>query len=155
MRYLQFRSWLEGFDEGEGTRDRADKLVDALKTAGEKGKAGSLAKTVLGKTDMLLEDAAAEAIKNPGEEDSYELALMFHRRIAEMIRIQCLRIWDDYGIRKVALTGGTFQNKILMEMTLELLRNEGFEVYYNVSVSPNDGGIALGQTYIASMKGND
>jgi len=46
-------AWLEGFDEGEGTRDRADKLVDALKTAGEKGKAGSLAKTVLGKTDML------------------------------------------------------------------------------------------------------
>jgi [NiFe] hydrogenase maturation protein HypF len=108
-----------------------------------------------GECAMLLEDAAAEAIKNPGEEDSYELALMFHRRIAEMIRIQCLRIWDDYGIRKVALTGGTFQNKILMEMTLELLRNEGFEVYYNVSVSPNDGGIALGQTYIASMKGND
>ncbi|MCI2061626.1 MAG: carbamoyltransferase HypF [Eubacteriaceae bacterium] len=108
-----------------------------------------------GECAMLLEDAAAEAIKNPGEEDSNELALMFHQRIAEMIRIQCLRIWDDYGIRKVALTGGTFQNKILMEMTLELLRNEGFEVYYNVSVSPNDGGIALGQTYIASMKGND
>lgn len=54
-------------------------------------------------------------------------------------------------IKQVILTGGTFQNKILMEKTLELLRGDGFKVYYNVSVSPNDGGIALGQTYIAAM----
>ena len=36
-----------------------------------------------------------------------------------------------------------------MEKTLHLLREEGFTVYYNVSVSPNDGGIALGQNYAA------
>lgn len=49
----------------------------------------------------------------------------------------------------MALTGGTFQNKILMEETLSLLRADGFEPYYNISVSPNDGGIALGQLFAA------
>ena len=37
-----------------------------------------------------------------------------------------------------------FQNRILMEGVLEKLRADGFEPYYNISVSPNDGGIALG-----------
>ena len=55
------------------------------------------------------------------------------------------------GCRKVALSGGSFQNKIIMEEVLGQLRSEGFEPYYNISVSPNDGGIALGQSYIAAM----
>ena len=49
---------------------------------------------------------------------------------------------------KVCLTGGTFQNKILMEGILEKLRTAGFEPYYNISVSPNDGGVALGQAFV-------
>lgn len=55
-------------------------------------------------------------------------------------------------VNKVVLTGGVFQNRILTELTLELLRKDGFETYYNVSVSPNDGGIALGQNYVALHK---
>ena len=56
---------------------------------------------------------------------------------------------EETGADQVALTGGTFQNKILMEETLSLLRADGFEPYYNISVSPNDGGIALGQLFAA------
>lgn len=104
-----------------------------------------------GECAMLLEDAAAEAMRSPGYSDAADLALDFHMKVAEMIRTQCVRIWEDCGVKQVILTGGTFQNKILMEKTLELLRGDGFKVYYNVSVSPNDGGIALGQTYIAAM----
>ena len=52
----------------------------------------------------------------------------------------------------MALTGGTFQNKILMEGVLEKLRAENFEPYYNISVSPNDGGIALGQAFVGIHK---
>ena len=72
-----------------------------------------------------------------------------------MIADTCRRIRSESadkqpgGINKVALTGGVFQNRILTERTLELLRADGFEPYYNISVSPNDGGIALGQNYIA------
>lgn len=76
------------------------------------------------------------------------LALGFHEAVAKMILSLCEKISKATGVKKVALTGGVFQNKILMERTLELLREEDFEIYYNISVGTNDGGISLGQTYI-------
>ncbi len=76
------------------------------------------------------------------------MALGFHDAVAGMIVAVCKKIKDDTSVKKVALTGGVFQNKILMERTLGFLREEGFEVYYNISVGPNDGGISLGQAYL-------
>jgi len=101
-----------------------------------------------GQCAILLEDAAARAQKYPGKSRADDLALAFHHRICDMILTQCRRIRKQENIEAVALTGGVFQNKILMERSLKLLREEGFHVYYNISVSPNDGGIALGQNYI-------
>ena len=69
-----------------------------------------------------------------------------------MILEQCRIIREEEGTDgKVALSGGVFQNRILMDKTLSLLRDNGFKPYYNISVSPNDGGIALGQTYITTQ----
>lgn len=102
-----------------------------------------------GQCAIMLEDAAAFAQKHPGENPSSDLALSFHNRVIDMIVNECLAAREKYGASQVALTGGTFQNRILMEGVLEKLRNEGFEPYYNISVSPNDGGIALGQMYVA------
>ena len=76
------------------------------------------------------------------------MALGFHYAVADMILNTCMRIRSRQGISQVALTGGVFQNKILMERALALLRRENFDVYYNISVGPNDGGICLGQAYI-------
>jgi hydrogenase maturation protein HypF len=100
-----------------------------------------------GECATLLEDAAAEALKNPGNRKN-DLALEFHNRVASIILERCVKIREDKEINKVALSGGVFQNKILMNETLKLLRSENFEVYYNSLVSPNDGGIALGQNYV-------
>ena len=117
-----------------------------------------------GQCAILLEDAAARALRNPGGSERDDLALLFHERTARMISEVCCRIRDGnipglereeqsgYGVRTAVLSGGVFQNKILMEKTLRLLREEGFTVYYNVSVSPNDGGIALGQNYAAHCR---
>ena len=80
--------------------------------------------------------------------DKRRLALGFHYAVADMILEVCKLIRQREGINTVALTGGVFQNKILMEQTLGLLRNESFEPYYNISVGPNDGGICLGQNLI-------
>ena len=102
-----------------------------------------------GRCAIMLEDAAAFAMKHPGENRACDLALEFHRSISNMIIRQCRRMREETGADQVALTGGTFQNKILMEETLSLLRADGFEPYYNISVSPNDGGIALGQLFAA------
>lgn len=77
------------------------------------------------------------------------MALGFHEAVAKMVLSLCEKISKKTGVKKVALTGGVFQNKILMETTLSLMREEDFEIYYNISVGTNDGGISLGQTYIA------
>lgn len=102
-----------------------------------------------GQCAIMLEDAAAFGLKHPGESTSCDLALKFHLAIADMIVSQSRLIREKTGANQVALTGGTFQNKILMEETLKRLRGDGFEPYYNISVSPNDGGIALGQLFVA------
>ncbi|HVI39333.1 MAG TPA: hypothetical protein VM577_01620, partial [Anaerovoracaceae bacterium] len=68
-----------------------------------------------------------------------------------MILEVCQIIRQKEGLDTVALTGGVFQNKILMERTLALLRSEKFQPYYNVSVGPNDGGICLGQNLIGMI----
>lgn len=76
------------------------------------------------------------------------MALGFHWATAEMICRECCKYRESTKVNQVALSGGVFQNKLLMERTLTLLRREGFTVFYNISVSPNDGGICLGQNYI-------
>ena len=102
-----------------------------------------------GQCAIMLEDAAAFAQKHPGADPASDLALAFHQSVIDMIIDQCMTIRDESGASQVALTGGTFQNKILMEGVLNQLRSCGFSPYYNISVSPNDGGIALGQAYVA------
>ncbi|MGI6722499.1 MAG: carbamoyltransferase HypF [Anaerovoracaceae bacterium] len=104
-----------------------------------------------GQCAMMLEDAAARYQSGESDEDADELAYNFHLNVADMILKQCVRIWEDHGCEQVVLTGGVFQNRILMEETLKRLREERFETYYNISVSPNDGGIALGQTFLAAI----
>ncbi|MBE6028858.1 MAG: carbamoyltransferase HypF [Clostridiales bacterium] len=105
-----------------------------------------------GQCAIMLEDAAAFAQKHPGVDRASDLALSFHERVTDMIVTECDKIGRDTGAKQVALTGGTFQNKILMEGVVERLRAKGFEVYYNISVSPNDGGIALGQAFVGMHK---
>jgi len=107
-----------------------------------------------GQCAMLLEDAADWAMKHPGKDRASDLALAFHHQVAQTILNQCQKIRRETGASQVALTGGVFQNKILMEESLKLLRGEGFEPYYNISVSPNDGGIALGQLFVAGHQHN-
>lgn len=101
-----------------------------------------------GECAIMLENAAIEALRAPGLSKQNDMALKFHYDVAEMILNQCETLKQKFGINQVALTGGVFQNKVLMEKTVALLRQAKFDVYYNVSVSPNDGGICLGQNYI-------
>jgi hydrogenase maturation protein HypF len=50
----------------------------------------------------------------------------------------------------VALSGGVFQNTLLLDKIFTLLDKSGFKVYIQHRVPPNDGGIALGQAVIAN-----
>ncbi|KYH30221.1 MULTISPECIES: carbamoyltransferase HypF [Clostridium] len=85
-------------------------------------------------------------------EDKGSLALGFHYAVADLILNVCQIIRDEEKVNTVALSGGVFQNTILLEEALKILREKGFNVYINRKVPPNDGCISLGQTFIGLMR---
>ncbi|WP_455056894.1 carbamoyltransferase HypF [Jutongia sp.] len=74
-----------------------------------------------------------------------ELAYLFHQTLAEMITIVCIKAREGSGRNKVALSGGVFQNRLLLRLTEEQLLKKEFEVLRHRMIPPNDGGIAIGQ----------
>ncbi|MFL5991817.1 MAG: carbamoyltransferase HypF [Rubrobacteraceae bacterium] len=78
-----------------------------------------------------------------------EISSRFHRTMAEVVAAGCEEIRDAGGVSSVALSGGTFQNLLLMEQVVELLAGKGFAVYRHRRVPTNDGGISLGQAVLA------
>ena len=77
--------------------------------------------------------------------DSGALAYLFHQTLAEQIVAACMEARKSSGRKKVALSGGVFQNRLLLRLTEERLTQEGFEVLRHHMIPPNDGGIAIGQ----------
>ena len=81
--------------------------------------------------------------------DTEKLAYFFHWILAEEIIVACQKARKESGRGTVALSGGVFQNQLLLKMVDEGLQNEGFKVLRHRLVPPNDGGIALGQAVYA------
>jgi hydrogenase maturation protein HypF len=79
------------------------------------------------------------------------IAARFHNTIAQMILKVCRDISAKTGINKVALSGGVFQNRLLLRIAIALLESKAFEVYTHRQVPCNDGGISLGQVVIANF----
>ena len=82
-------------------------------------------------------------------EDTAVLAYTFHQDLARMLVGACEKIREDTGLDKVALTGGVFQNHLLLALTDRALTQAGFTVFKHSTVPPNDGGLALGQAVYA------
>jgi hydrogenase maturation protein HypF len=59
---------------------------------------------------------------------------------------------DLSGLHEVALSGGVWQNHLLLELTLPALRAERFEVYTHKRTPTNDGGLAFGQAVVAAER---
>ena len=81
--------------------------------------------------------------------DIEKLAYFFHWILAEEIIVACQKAGKESGRGTVALSGGVFQNQLLLKMVDEGLQKEGFKVLRHRLVPPNDGGIALGQAVYA------
>lgn len=78
------------------------------------------------------------------------IAKKVHLTLAEMFKDTLLKIREAEGINQVVLSGGVFNNQLLLTRVYELLSGQGFAVYYNQLVPSGDGGISLGQAMIAS-----
>jgi hydrogenase maturation protein HypF len=82
-----------------------------------------------------------------------EISSRFHRTMAEAVTRVCERVREASGVTAVALSGGTFQNRLLLGQATELLADRGFVVYRHRRVPPNDGGLSLGQAVLADAAG--
>ncbi len=77
------------------------------------------------------------------------IAARFHATMVAAIASVCRRMQAELGLDRVCLSGGCFQNAILLQGAVETLRAEGFQVFIHREVPANDGGISLGQAAIA------
>jgi hydrogenase maturation protein HypF len=80
-----------------------------------------------------------------------EIGWRFHLTLAEMIVAMCRQIAGETNreLETVALSGGCFQNRLLLALTVPRLERAGFQVLLHRQVPCNDGGISLGQAVLA------
>lgn len=96
--------------------------------------------------DLLFRRIVEKTLR--GEERG-QTAYYFHRALAEEIISGVMMAGEKTGIRTAALSGGVFQNLLLLEMVDDRLEEEGFQVLRHSLLPPNDGGIAAGQALAA------
>jgi hydrogenase maturation protein HypF len=80
-----------------------------------------------------------------------QISRQFHNTLASVI----VTIARRNPFRRVVLSGGCFQNRLLTELTVRALREAGFQPYWHQRVPPNDGGISLGQIVAAGWNTPD
>ncbi|MDD7209538.1 MAG: carbamoyltransferase HypF [Lachnospiraceae bacterium] len=85
-----------------------------------------------------------------GEEEG-KLARYFHKELASEIVKACKQARKETGIDMVALSGGVYQNKLLLDYSVKMLEENDFHVLIHHMIPANDGGICLGQA-VAAMK---
>jgi hydrogenase maturation protein HypF len=80
------------------------------------------------------------------------IAARFHNGVADLIARTCSALRERTGRSVVALSGGVFQNLLLLDRTVSMLEDGGFRVLVHSRVPPNDGGISLGQVAVAAAR---
>ena len=93
-------------------------------------------------------------IKALKEHNTYslgQLSFVFHASLTDAILRICDIVRSETKEAKVCLSGGVFANRLLLKMSVESLKNAGFEVYTNEFVPAGDAGISLGQAYFGLM----
>ena len=79
------------------------------------------------------------------------IAAKFHNWLATSVLKFAEVAREERGTDRVVLSGGAFQNRFLLERTLEMLRRKNFQIHFNEKVPTNDGGVSLGQAYTAAL----
>ena len=80
------------------------------------------------------------------------IAARFHNALADVVLGVCERLRDEHSLSTVALSGGVFQNSLLLTRVLDRLEGRGFKVLTHRQVPCNDGGISLGQAAVAAAR---
>ena len=80
------------------------------------------------------------------------VAARFHNGVAAMVAEACAALRDRSGLSMVALSGGVWQNMLLLARAVARLEALGFMVLVHRQVPANDGGLALGQAAVAAVR---
>ncbi|MDD4939316.1 MAG: hypothetical protein PHE18_00965 [Candidatus Omnitrophica bacterium] len=117
------------------------------------GPRGYRFKIIKEKNSYILDPAPmfADIVRDLRKKEPKEkIAFRFHRTIAQMILKASVVLRKENRVNKVVLSGGVFQNKLLLTAALDLLFKEGFKVFTHNVLSCNDSSVSLGQAAIAS-----
>ena len=80
-----------------------------------------------------------------------EIARAFHAGIAQGLAEATAQLCEVHELETVVISGGVFQNQLLLEDFASRVSSERLEVWANRAVPPNDGGISLGQAALAGL----
>ncbi len=97
----------------------------------------------------LVRAIADDRIKG---KDPAAIAAAFHKTIVGALVAMAVAVREQTGLGKAVLSGGCFQNRVLLEGTVRELEKTGFEVYTHQMLPANDGCIALGQAVVAAAQ---
>ena len=103
-------------------------------------------------TEQIVRQIVQKRMKG---ENIGRLAYEFHQLLAGQILSGCLEARARTGLTIAALSGGVFQNQLLLRLCTCQLREAGFQVLLHSLIPPNDGGIALGQAVAAMQQYNE
>jgi hydrogenase maturation protein HypF len=84
-----------------------------------------------------------------------KIAARFHNGVASATASALMLISADHDVDQIVLSGGSFQNRVLLERVSTNLRHAGLKVLVPARLPPNDGGIAYGQAAVASALTTD
>jgi len=96
----------------------------------------------------MFEEIVSDYFKNKPKET---IAFKFHKTIAQIIHDCCNTIKIETGIDTVLFSGGVFQNLLLLKLSIDLLKSNGFKPIHHQKLPPNDASIALGQVYYGGI----
>jgi hydrogenase maturation protein HypF len=83
------------------------------------------------------------------------VAARFHGSIADATATACASVATARGLDAVVLSGGVFQNRVLLEAVAGKLHDEGLRVLTPLQLPPNDGGISFGQVAVAAARAEE
>jgi hydrogenase maturation protein HypF len=113
----------------------------------------------LGSDQTLVLDARETVVAalHDLEEGAAVVSARFHNAVAAATAEACGRLAEARGLGSVVLSGGVFQNRLLLERTASALERAGLRVLVPRRLPPNDGGISYGQAAVAAalMAGGD
>jgi hydrogenase maturation protein HypF len=126
----------------------AAELEQAANPADEDAYPCPVRKHEIGVVDLVSFAARALVAKRPVS----EVAARFHNGLAEALVQSCVEARRETGLRTVALSGGSWQNLLLLRRVRAGLERAQFEVLVHRRVPTNDGGISFGQAVVANAR---